>query len=132
MAVLRLNTKLSTALPIIGSVILSKSSTSQIYGRNKITPMTADIALKSTCHIASCLLIACPPSEPRTAVNVVPMLAHITIAIDSGNPIIPALIAARVKTHVAVLDCKTTVATIPTIKNAGNQISVYAAKSNVA
>lgn len=82
--------------------------------------MTADITLNKTCHIASCFLTEEPPREPRTAVNVVPMFAPITMATDSGKPITPALIAASVSTHTAVLELRMIVTTIPTMKNAGS------------
>ncbi len=131
MAVLTLKTKLSTALPITGSLTHRKVCVNQMYGQNKTIPITAEITLNITCAKANCLFIVFPPREAKTPVKVVPIFAPITMAIDAGKSITPELIAAKVSTHMALLDCKTTVTKIPIRKKRGRPNWAYCAKSNV-
>lgn len=96
-AVLALKIKLRIARPITGVSARPRSVlVIRIYCQKKTTPMPDQITLKRTCANATCLLTGLPPKEARTAVNVVPIFAPITIATDDGKSIIPVPNAANV------------------------------------
>lgn len=62
-----------------------------------------------------------PHKDASTPVNVVPMFAHMIIATDDGKSMMPALIAAKVITPTALLDCIMAVTMRPITKNKGSQ-----------
>gem|GEM_PF-5313792 len=100
--------------------------------QNSKIPISAEITLNKTCARLSCLLDTAPPSEAITQVIVVPILDHITIAIDAGKVIILDANAAKVITLIAELDWIISVTMTHIRPNPQRDISLYAARSKLA
>jgi hypothetical protein len=105
---------------------------SVISCRKKITPMIAEMTLNNTCATLSCLLDTAPHSEAITQVIVVPILDHMTIAIEAGKVIMFDARAAKVITLIALLDCITKVTITPIRPKPQRDMSLYAARSKLA
>lgn len=132
-AVQTLKMVLSIALANTGSWSISMmSQVSLISCRKKMIPIMAEITLNNTWATLSCLLETAPPSEAMTPVIVVPILDHITIAIDAGKVISPPASAAKVMTDIAELDCITSVTTTHIKPNHRRDMSLYAARSKLS